>query len=86
MTTWRVLTWNIIGSRQPNLDVITEVISGYAADVVALQEVRQRQARGLARRLGWPSRATATDFGWSTRISRRTTPTSESPRPVGSLR
>lgn len=53
MTTWRVLTWNILGSRQQNLDVITEVISGYAADVVALQEVRQRQARGLARRLGW---------------------------------
>lgn len=53
MTAWRVLTWNILGSREQNLDVITEVISGYAADVVALQEVRQRQARGLARRLGW---------------------------------
>ena len=27
MTTWRVLTWNILGARQPNLDVITEVIA-----------------------------------------------------------
>lgn len=53
MTTWRVLTWNILGSRQPNLDVISEVIAGYSPDVVALQEVQQRQARGLARRLRW---------------------------------
>ena len=53
MTTWRVLTWNILGARQPNLDVITEVIAGYAPDVVALQEVQRRQTRGLARRLGW---------------------------------
>jgi endonuclease/exonuclease/phosphatase family metal-dependent hydrolase len=53
MTTWRVLTWNILGSRQPNLDVISEVITGYVPDVVAMQEVRRRQARGLARRLGW---------------------------------
>lgn len=53
MTTWRVLTWNILGSHQPNLDVITEVIVGYAPDVVALQEVQRRQTRSLARSLGW---------------------------------
>jgi endonuclease/exonuclease/phosphatase family metal-dependent hydrolase len=53
MTTWRVLTWNILGSRRTNLDVIAEVINGYRPDVVALQEVRRSQARGLARRLGW---------------------------------
>ncbi len=53
MTTWRVLTWNILGARRPNLDVITAVIAGYAPDVVAAQEVQRRQARGLARRLGW---------------------------------
>jgi endonuclease/exonuclease/phosphatase family metal-dependent hydrolase len=53
MTTWRVLTWNILGSRRPNLDVISEVILGYSPDVVAMQEVQRRQARGLARRLGW---------------------------------
>ena len=53
MTTWRVLTWNILGSHQPNLDVIAEVIVGYAPDVVALQEVQRRQTRVLARRLGW---------------------------------
>lgn len=53
MTTWRVLTWNILGSRLPDLDVISQVIEGYAPDVVALQEVQRRQARGLARRLGW---------------------------------
>lgn len=53
MTTWRVLTWNILGSQHPNLDVITEVIASYAPDVVAMQEVQHRQARGLARRLAW---------------------------------
>ena len=53
MTTWRVLTWNVLGARQPNLDVITEVIAGYAPNVVALQEVQRRQTRGLTRRLGW---------------------------------
>jgi endonuclease/exonuclease/phosphatase family metal-dependent hydrolase len=53
MTTWRVLTWNILGSHGPNLDVISEVISGYSPDVAGLQEVLKRQARGLARRLGW---------------------------------
>jgi endonuclease/exonuclease/phosphatase family metal-dependent hydrolase len=53
MTTWRVLTWNILGSNHPNLDVVSEVIKSYAPDCVALQEVQQRQARGLARRLGW---------------------------------
>ncbi len=53
MTTWRVLTWNILGSQRPNLDVISEVILGYAPDVVAVQEIRRRQAHALARRLGW---------------------------------
>ena len=53
MTTWRVLTWNILGSHRPNLDVVSEVISGYLPDVAALQEVRRSQARSMARRLGW---------------------------------
>lgn len=53
MTTWRVLTWNIHGAGRPNLDVVAKVINGYAPDVVALQEVRHAQARGLARRLHW---------------------------------
>jgi endonuclease/exonuclease/phosphatase family metal-dependent hydrolase len=53
MTTWRVLTWNILGSHRPNLDVVSEVIFGYSPDVVAVQEIRHRQARALARRLGW---------------------------------
>lgn len=53
MTTWRVLTWNILGSHRPNLDVISEVISGYLPDVAALQEIRRSQARAVARRLDW---------------------------------
>jgi len=53
MRTWRVLTWNILGSHRPNLDVLAEVIIGYSPDVIALQEIRRRQARVLARRLDW---------------------------------
>jgi endonuclease/exonuclease/phosphatase family metal-dependent hydrolase len=53
MTTWRVLTWNLHGASRPNLDVIAKVIDGYAPDIVALQEVRHAQTRGLARRLQW---------------------------------
>ena len=53
MTTWRVLTWNILGAHDPNLDAISKVITGYLPDVVALQEVRRNQARALATRLGW---------------------------------
>jgi len=47
------VTWNILGAHDPNLDLISSVISGYLPDVVALQEVRRHQARGLASRLGW---------------------------------
>lgn len=50
---WRVLTWNVHGSAHPNLELLAEVIEGYAPHVVALQEVQRRQARRLARRLGW---------------------------------
>ena len=53
MTTWRVLTWNVLGSRQPNLDIVAEVLAAYGPDVVAVQEIQRRQARSLARRLGW---------------------------------
>ncbi len=53
MTTWRVLTWNIQGAVHTDLDAITTVITGLASDVVAMQEVRHPQARGLAQRLGW---------------------------------
>lgn len=53
MTTWRVLTWNLLGALSPNLDVVSKVISGYLPDVVGLQEVRRYQAHGLANRLGW---------------------------------
>ena len=53
MTTWRVLTWNILGAAGPDLHAIADVITGYRPDAVALQEVREPQARSLARMLGW---------------------------------
>lgn len=53
---WRVLTWNLHGSHHPNLEVVAEVVEGYHPDAVALQEVQRRQARRLAKRLGWQHR------------------------------
>ncbi len=71
MTTWRVLTWNILGSRRPNLEVIAEVISAYAPDIVALQEVQRHQAGGLARRLGWPVLWTRKHYPYTPLLWRR---------------
>jgi len=52
-SSWRVITWNVLGSKHPNLELVAEVIEGLHADVVALQEVQRHQAARLARRLGW---------------------------------
>jgi endonuclease/exonuclease/phosphatase family metal-dependent hydrolase len=71
MTTWRVLTWNILGSHRPNLDVIAEVISAYKPDIVALQEVQRHQAGGLARRLGWPVLWTRKHYPYTPLLWRR---------------
>jgi endonuclease/exonuclease/phosphatase family metal-dependent hydrolase len=65
MATWRVMTWNILGARHPNLDVIAEVIAGYRPDVVALQEVQRHQAAGLARRLVWRTMWTRKHYPYS---------------------
>src|SRR5262249_11115776 len=48
-----VATWNLHGSARPDLDQIAQRLDALRADVVALQEVRCRQARTLARTLGW---------------------------------
>jgi endonuclease/exonuclease/phosphatase family metal-dependent hydrolase len=50
---WRVLTWNVLGSKHPNIELLAEVIEGFDPHVVALQEVQRRQAKRLATRLGW---------------------------------
>jgi endonuclease/exonuclease/phosphatase family metal-dependent hydrolase len=48
-----VVTWNIKGSAQPDLGRLAERLDDFGADVVALQEVRRRQADALAQRVGW---------------------------------
>jgi endonuclease/exonuclease/phosphatase family metal-dependent hydrolase len=47
------MTWNLHGSADPDLGPVAATISLAHPDVVCLQEVRRRQARRLARRLGW---------------------------------
>jgi endonuclease/exonuclease/phosphatase family metal-dependent hydrolase len=48
-----VLTWNVRGAALPNERLLALVLHRAEPDVVALQEVRNGQARRLARRLGW---------------------------------
>jgi endonuclease/exonuclease/phosphatase family metal-dependent hydrolase len=48
-----IVTWNLHGSARPDVGKIGELIGGFGADVVALQEVQRRQARTLAGTLGW---------------------------------
>jgi endonuclease/exonuclease/phosphatase family metal-dependent hydrolase len=50
---WRVVTWNLHGSAHPDVELVAEVVEGYAPHVLSLQEVQRRQARRLAKRLGW---------------------------------
>lgn len=51
--TWRVLTWNVRGSAQPDITALAEVVRSYSPDVLALQEIQRLQARRLAALLGW---------------------------------
>jgi endonuclease/exonuclease/phosphatase family metal-dependent hydrolase len=53
MASWRITTWNLLGSASPDLAPIAAELDGLAPDAVALQEVRRGQARRLARTLGW---------------------------------
>ena len=54
---WTLLTWNIRGSAQPDLVDLASIISGFAPDVVLLQETWRSQSErlgamtGLAHRL-----------------------------------
>lgn len=49
----RLTTWNVQGRARPDLSAVAEVLTELGADVVLLQEVQRRQARALARLLGW---------------------------------
>ncbi len=53
MTTWRVMTWNVLGAHDPDLAELAAVIREHEPDVVAFQEIRRGQAKRLARRFGW---------------------------------
>ena len=53
MSEWRVMSWNILGAKDPDLAAISAVLSEHALDVAGLQEVRRSQIRRLAKHLGW---------------------------------
>ncbi len=43
-----MLTWNVHGSQRPDVEAIAAAIRAEAPDVVAIQEIRKRQAAALA--------------------------------------
>jgi endonuclease/exonuclease/phosphatase family metal-dependent hydrolase len=45
---WAVLTWNVHGSAKPDVEALAAAIRSEAPDIVALQEIRKRQAAALA--------------------------------------
>jgi endonuclease/exonuclease/phosphatase family metal-dependent hydrolase len=47
-STWTVLTWNVHGSARPDVQALATAIRAESPDVVALQEIRRRQAASLA--------------------------------------
>jgi len=50
---WRIVTWNVRGSHDPDVARLATVLRELRPDAVALQEVRRAQARNLAAALGW---------------------------------
>ena len=48
MTTWAVTTWNLHGSAGPPVDRAAAAIRDLAPDILAIQEIQQRQAAELA--------------------------------------
>lgn len=50
---WRVVTWNLHGAARPDLVLVAAALRELQPDAVALQEVQRRQARAVARMLGW---------------------------------
>ncbi len=53
---WRVMTWNVHGAAQPDLGRLADAVRDQRPDVLAVQEIRTRQAVGLAELLGWQHR------------------------------
>lgn len=50
---WKVTTWNLHGSARPDIAAVAAAVAAIGPDVLSAQEVRRRQARRLARQLGW---------------------------------
>lgn len=50
--TARIVTWNLQGREQPDVEAVAAEVLAGPADVVLLQEIQRRQARALARALG----------------------------------
>lgn len=61
----RLVSWNLHGSAEPDLDLVADLLRSLAPDVIAFQEIRRHQARRLANLLGWPPGAwTFKHNGW----------------------
>lgn len=46
-STWCVLTWNVHGSKGPDIDAVAAAIRAESPDIVVIQEIRKGQAESL---------------------------------------
>ena len=64
MAELRVMTWNVRGAHQPDLDELAGRILAAHPDVVGIQEIRRRQASTLAARLRWHHHWAVKHYGY----------------------
>ncbi len=62
---WSVTTWNVHGSESPPIDRLAVSIASQSPDAVAVQEIRQAQAKALAKALGMRVHWTQKHFPYS---------------------
>jgi endonuclease/exonuclease/phosphatase family metal-dependent hydrolase len=83
---WRVMTWNVLGARDPDIGALAAVILERDPDAVAVQELRRSQAARLARRLGWRMQWVRKHFPYSPLVWWRAEGMAIiSPHPLGSV-
>jgi len=68
---WSVTSWNVRGSGRPPVDALAEVIAEQAPDVVAIQEIRSRQADALAEALHMDMRWSCKHFPYTPVLYRK---------------
>jgi endonuclease/exonuclease/phosphatase family metal-dependent hydrolase len=68
---WSVTSWNVRGSARPPIDALADAIATCTPDVVAVQEIRARQADALAEALRMDVRWSCKHFPYTPLLYRK---------------